>query len=343
MKKIRFFNHFPQALRHRQPRSPQIAVIAMLIATSLAAALSFAQETYPLRPLRFVVGFTPGGTTDLVARFLGKVISDGLGQTVVVDNRPGASGKIAAELVAKAPPDGYTLMLTSGSYAVAPSIYRKLSYDIQRDFDHFTIIANSPFMLATYPGLPANNLQELISYARSNPGKVNFASAGVGSPSHLASEVLAQMAKLELTHVPYKGSALAMNDLMSGRVQFYFTSIPGAMPHMHAGRIRALAVTSAKRIAALPEVPTVLESGLKDYRAGSWYGMAFPHGVPAPIVSRVGGLVQKGLSTGGLETKLTEQGLEVRRNVSPQDAAAFVREEVAYWAEVIRRAGIRPL
>lgn len=317
-------------------------LLLIVIASLMPAAQSLAQSDYPIKPLRFVVGFTPGGTSDMVARALGEVLAKGLDQQVVIDNRPGASGKIAAELVSTAPADGYTLMLTSGSYAVAPSLYRALPYDIQRDFVHFTLLADTPFMLAIYPKLPANNLRELIAYARARPGKVNFASAGIGSPSHLASELLGQMADLKLTHVPYKGSALAMIDLVAGRVQFYFTSIPGSLSHFRAGRIRALAVTSAKRNPALPEVPTVRESGLKDYRAGSWYGLAFPRGVPAAIVKRVGGIVQKGLAEGGLAAMFAEQGLEMRRNVTPKEAAEFLRKDIAHWASVIRRGGITP-
>ena len=325
----------------RAPMSA-LASLLMLAAVLLPSAASFAQGQYPARPLRFVVGFTPGGTSDALGRAVADVLATNLGQQVVVDNRPGASGKIAAELVAKAPADGYTLMLTSGSYAVAPSLYRRLSYDIQRDFIHFTLLADSPFMLAVYPGLPVKNLQALIEYARKRPGEVAFASAGIGSPSHLAGELLGQMTKIQLTHVPYKGSALAMIDLISGRVQFYFTSFPGALPHARAGRIRAIAVTSTKRNRALPEVPTVVESGLEDYRAGSWYGLAFPRGVPATIVNRVGAIVQKGLTAGGLEEMFEEQGLEMRHGVSPQETAEFLRRDIAYWATVIKRAGIEP-
>jgi tripartite-type tricarboxylate transporter receptor subunit TctC len=315
---------------------------AWLLVAAVLPLTGLAQSSYPSRPVRFVLGFPPGGTSDMVARAMGELLAEALGQPVVMDNRPGAAGKMAAEVVAKAPPDGHTLMFTSGSYAVAPSLHRHLPYDIQRDFIHVTLIANAPFMLALYPKLPANNLQELIAYARSNPGKVNFASAGVGVPSHLAGEVLAQMAKLDLTHVPYKGSALAMIDLIAGRVHFYFTSIPGALAHAKAGRVRPIAVTSTTRSPALPEVPTMAESGLKGYRAGSWYGLAFPRGVPPAIVTRVHAIVQKGLSAGGLEAKFVEQGLEIRRNVSPKEAAEFIREDVAYWAGVIKRAGIPP-
>ena len=327
----------------RYEAMPFFAGLALAISTLLPALGYCAQASYPTRPLRFILGFTPGGTSDMVARALGELLADSLGQPVVIDNRPGASGKLAAELVAKAPPDGHTILQTSGSYTVAPSLYRQLSFDIQRDFTHITLIANSPFMLAVYPKLPAATLQELIAYARANPGKVNFSSAGIGAPSHLAGEVLAQMAKIDVTHVPYKGSALALIDLIAGRVQFYFTSFPGALPHVRAGRIRALAVTSEKRNPALPEVPTMAEAGLKGYRAGTWYGLAFPRGVPAAIVDRVGAVVQRGLSSGTLETKFAEQGLDILRNVTSAEATEFIRQDVAYWAGVIRRAGIPPM
>jgi len=329
-------------LRNARRRERLKIVGCVLLLGASAPGAAMAQADYPSRPLRFIVGFTPGGTSDMVGRALGELLAENLGQPVVIDNRPGASGKLAAELVAKAPPDGHTIMQTSGSYTVAPSLSRQLNYDIQRDFTHVTLIANSPFMLAVYPRLPVNSLQELITYARSNPGKVNFASAGIGAPSHLAGEVLAQMAKIDLTHVPYKGSALALIDLIAGRVQIYFTSFPGALPHARAGRIRAIAVTSEKRNQALPDVPTMTESGLKGYRAGTWYGLAFPRGVSPAIVARVNGIVQKGLASNVLEAKFAEQGLDIVRNVTPAEATEFIRQDVAYWASVIRRANIQP-
>jgi len=313
----------------------------MLFGLAVSAA-ALAQPAYPTRPLRLLVGFPPGGTTDIVARAIGEQLALGLGQAVVIDNRPGAAGKIAAEVVAKAPPDGYTLMITSASYALGPSLHRDLTFDIRRDFDHVTVLVDSPFVLAAYPKLPVANLQELIALARSRAGSINFASAGIGSASHLAGEVLSQLAKIELTHVPYKGSSLAMTDLISGRVQIYFTGFTGSLSHVRAGRVRALAVTSVKRNPALPDVATMIESGLKEYRAGSWVGLAMPRGVPAPLMNRISALVQKSLAEPAMEAKLAEHGLEVKRNVLPKDAAQFVAQDVAYWTNVVKRAGLKP-
>jgi len=319
-------------------------VLACLwFAVGSAGALAAATEAgYPNRPVRLLMGFPPGGTSDFVGRALGEIIAAGVGQPVVVDNRPGAAGNIAAELVAKAAPDGYTLFLTSGSNAVAPSLYRNLAYDIQRDFFHLTRMADVPFMLAVNAQLPTKTVTDFIAYVRARPREINFASSGVGTPSHLASELFRQMINAEATHVPYKGTAAAMVDLISGRVQFYFTSFPGALGHVRAGRIRALAVSSEKRPAALPDLPTLDESGLKGYRGGSWYGLAFPRGIPPAIAKRVHGIVQLGVASADMKAKLTEQGLDVVEGLSPEDTARFVRQDVARWAEVIRRGGLAP-
>lgn len=327
---------------------PRLLILGMLCcalgaAILLGAATAIAAEpTYPARPVRMVMGFPPGGTSDFLGRALGEQLAANLGQPVVVDNRPGAAGNIAAELVAKAPADGYTLFLSSGSNTVAPSLYRNLAYDFMRDFMHLTRVADVPFMLAVYAQLPARNAAELIAHIRARPREINFASSGVGTPSHLASELFGQMAGLEFTHVPYKGTVPALVDLIAGRVQFYFTSFPGALAHVRAGRIRALAVSSEKRSPALPDVPSLDEAGLKGYRGGSWYGLAFPRGVPAPIAKRVHGIVQQGISGAEMKAKLSDQGLDVIEGVSSEEATRFMRQDIARWAEVVRRAGLAP-
>ncbi|MCC6534980.1 MAG: tripartite tricarboxylate transporter substrate binding protein [Burkholderiales bacterium] len=316
-----------------------IACAAALIV--LAVPHTAAPQPYPARPLRLVLGFPPGGTSDILARALGEQLAAGLGQPVVIDNRPGAAGNIAAELAAKAPADGYTLLLSSGSSTVAPSLYPKLGYDFVRDFTQVTMVADVPFMLAVHPQLPARTLADLIAHVRARPREVNYASSGVGTPSHLAGELLTQRAGLELTHVPYKGTVAALVDLVSGRVQFYFTSFPGALAHVRANRIRAIAVTSERRSATLPEAPTMSESGLAGYRAGSWYGLAMPSGVAPAIVDRIHAIVQKSLDAGELKAKLSEQGLDVIQGITPRQAADFVRQDIARWADVVRRAGVK--
>jgi tripartite-type tricarboxylate transporter receptor subunit TctC len=321
-------------------RYAQAIFAALLVLTSAIAAA--ADVPYPTRPVRLVLGFPPGGTSDFLARVIGEHLAANLGQPVVIDNRPGAAGNIAAELVAKAPPDGYTLFLSSGSTAVAPSLYKKLNYDVLRDFAQVTQLVDVPFILAASPQLPARTVSELITYIRAHPREINYASSGVGTPSHLASEMLRQLAGLEVTHVPYKGTVAAMVDLISGRVQFYFTSFPGALGHVRAGRVRAIAVSSLKRSPALPDVPSLDESGIKGYRAGSWYGLALPRGVSPAIISRIHGVVQQGLASADMKAKLSGEGLDVTEGLSPEQATAFVRQDVARWAEVIRRAGVTP-
>jgi tripartite-type tricarboxylate transporter receptor subunit TctC len=320
--------------------APAFASIALIVTTSVCALA--ADTAYPTRPLRLVTGFTAGGGSDIIARALSEHFAAHLGQPVVVDNRPGAAGHIAAETVAKAPPDGYTLLLPSGSNAVAPSLHRKLAYDITRDFAFVGMVAEVPLMLAINPGVPAHNPGELVAYARSRARDVNFASSGIGTPSHLASELFKQMAGFEATHVPYKGSSAALVDLIAGRVQFYFTSFPGSIAHVRAGKLRAIGVSSAKRSVVLPEVPTLNEAGIKGYRAGSWYGLAFPRGVPPVILSRFHNLLQQGLSHTEIKSKFTDQGLVVLEGVSPSETTKFVTQEVARWAEVTRRAGLAP-
>ena len=318
------------------------AAIAASLALLHLGSLVHAQGTYPTRPVRFLAGFPAGGLSDTVARALGEHLAAGLGQPVIVDNRPGAAGNIAAETAAKAPPDGHTILLISGSSTVAPSLFPKLGYDIVRDFTHVTLLGEVPFVMAIYPQMPVRTLQEFIAHAKTRPGEINFASSGVGTPSHLASELLSQMAGIKTVHVPYKGSGTAIMDVFAGRVHFYFTNVPGSLAHLKAGRLRALAVSSAQRSPNLPEVPTVSESGLKGYRAGSWYGLALPKATPEAIAKRLYALTQQAMQSADIKSRLGDQGLEIFTAVTPAQATSFVRDDIARWAAVIRRAGIKP-
>jgi len=312
--------------------------LAAVIGLSIHGAQA-AEGSYPSRPIRLLLGFPPGGSTDFLARAIGEQISLQLGQTVVVDNRPGAGSNIAAEMAAKAPADGHHLLLSSGSHSLAPSIYPKLGYDLMRDFAHITQLVDAPMVLVANVQVPARTLSELMAYVRARPGTVSYASSGVGTPSHLGAEMIRQAAGLEVTHVPYKGAVPATVDLLAGRVSYYVTTIPGVLGHIRGGKLRAIAITGGRRSTALAEVPTVEESGLKGVRAGSWYGLSFPRGVPPAILTRVHGAAQRGLTQSDLKTRLNGDGMEVVEGMTPAQFTQHIRDEMTRWAEVVKRAG----
>src|SRR3954454_15186542 len=262
-----------------------------LVGLLLVCAAALAQD-YPAKPLRFIVPFPPGGGNDTVARAIAQQMSPALGQPVVIDNRPGAGGSIGADLAAKAPADGYTLFLAGvGSHVVNPNLHAKLPYDPVRDFAPVTLVASAPSVLVVNPGVPARTLAELTAYARANPGKLNYASNGNGSAAQLAATMYESMAGVKMVHVPYKGIAPAMTDLLSGEVQLMFGTIVALVPHIQAGKLRALAVTSKKRSSLLTDIPTLAESGLPEYEAGSWYGILAPAGTPPDIIAKLNTVV----------------------------------------------------
>lgn len=316
-----------------------LALLAAVVLSGSGGAFAAEAGGYPVRPIRLLLGFPPGGSTDFLARSIGEQIGVQLGQTVVIDNRPGAGSNIAAEIAAKAPADGYHLLLSSGSHSLAPSIYPKLGYDLMRDFTHITQLVDAPMVLVANVQVPARTLPELVAYVRGRPGTVSYASSGVGTPSHLGAEMIRQAAGLEVTHVPYKGAVPATVDLLAGRVSYYLTTIPGVLPHIRGGKLRAIAVTGARRSTALAEVPTAEEGGLKGVRAGSWYGLSFPRGVPAAIVSRMHTAAQRGLTQGDLKPRLNGEGMEVVEGMTPEQFTRHIRDEMARWAEVVKRSG----
>ena len=313
--------------------------LALLVAAAGASAAI--AQSYPTKPVRLLVGFPGGGTSDIVARLVGDKLSETLGQQFVIDNRAGAAGNIATELAAKSAPDGYTLFLISGSTTVAPSLYARLGFDVERDFAPITRFADVPFILAVNPALPAKSVQELVALARAKPGQLNFASSGLGTPAHLAGELFKSMAKVDVVHVPYKGTTPAFVDLLSGRVQFYFTSFPTALPQIATGKLRALAVSGTQRSPSLPDVPTVAESGLTGYVAGSWYGLAAPAATPQSLIERLNDSLQRALRTGDMRDKLLAQGVEPVIGVTPAQFRAFIRQDLARWAAVVKSAGAR--
>ena len=313
----------------------------VLAALAASVALSAFAQSYPSKPIRLIVPFAAGGGNDNIARLVGKRLNESLGQPLVIDNRPGAGGVVGAELAAKSPPDGYTLFLGGvGSHAVNPNLIEKLPYDPIRDFSPVILLARAPLILVVHPSVPARTFAEFVAYARKNPGKLNFASNGNGSSAQLAAVMFDSMAGAEMVHVPYKGLAPALTDLLSGQVQVMFSSPVAILPHIKAGKLRALAVTGEKRIASLPEAPTVAESGFPGYEASSWYGILAPAGTSREIVARLNAEFLKALEQPDVRNSLIADGAEPVGD-TPEQFAAYIRSEKERMGKLIRDARIR--
>ncbi|HET9045365.1 MAG TPA: tripartite tricarboxylate transporter substrate binding protein [Casimicrobiaceae bacterium] len=303
--------------------------------------VALAQSAYPTKPVRIVVPFPAGGTTDILARAAAQKLSETWGQQAIVDNRPGAGGNIGAELVAKSAPDGYTLLMgTVGTHAINASLYPKMPYDHVKDFVPVILVAGVPNVLVVNPELPVRSVQELMAYAKANPGKLNFASSGSGTSIHLSGELFKVMTGAQMTHVPYKGSAPALTDLIGGQVQLMFDNLPSSLAFIKAGKLRALAVTSAQRSPALPDVPTVAESGVPGFEASSWFGLLAPAGTPPTIVAKINTDTQKWLASPDAKEKLAAQGANVAGG-SPDDFAKHIQSETAKWARVVKESGAK--
>jgi len=319
-----------------------LARIASSIVLALVAAGAAAQGSYPNRPITVVVGFTAGGSTDIVTRLVAEEMRKTWGQPVVVDNRPGAGGNIGAAIVAKAKPDGYTLLVGSvGPLAINASLYSTMPYDNLKDFTPVTLIVHVPNMLVVNPAaMPVNSFAEFIALVKANPGKYFFSSTGTGTSSHLSGELLKTMAGLDATHVPYKG-AVALNDLLSGeQVHFMFATIPSVIELVRAGRLRALAVTSKTRSAAVPDIPTIAELGYPDFEASSWFGLLGPAGLPRDIVMALQAEVVRALKVPELRSKLVQQGADPVGS-TPEEFAAYMGTETAKWAKVVKASGAK--
>jgi tripartite-type tricarboxylate transporter receptor subunit TctC len=315
----------------------RIALSSML-AFPIAGVLA---QSYPAKPLRILVPFAPGGSSDIQARIIGQKLTAAWGQPVVIDNRGGAGGMAAAEIGAHAPADGYTLFMGHiGTQAANPSLYRKLPYDPAKDFDAVIMTITQPMILVVPPASPLNSVADLIALARSSGGKLAYASAGNGSPNHLAGEMFKALAKIDATHVPYKGSAPAELDVMAGRVQFFFDTMIAAMPLVNAAKLKALAVTSAKRSTAAPNIPTVVESGLPGYEFLTWNGFFVPAGTPTAVVAKLNGEIARILTMPDIARKLTGEGAEIAAG-TPQEFARFTEQERLKLARVIAAARIQ--
>jgi tripartite-type tricarboxylate transporter receptor subunit TctC len=312
---------------------------AVLIAT--AAGASFAQTNYPSRPVRLVVPSSAGGGSDIVARIIAPKLAERLGQQVVVDNRPGAGTMIGGEVVAKSPPDGYTLLMAISTLATNPVVYKKMPYDAVRDFAPITQVVSLPNILVVHPSVPAKTVKELVVLARAHPGELNFGSPGTGTNPHLAMELFLSMAKLKMVHIPYKGSAPAIIDIVAGHIAVMAATALTGIPHIRSGRLRSLAVTSVKRTAAAPEVPTIAESGLPGYEAVQWYGVLAPAQTPKDIIARLHGDVARILQAADIKERLLGDGADPVAS-TPEEFARFIRAEIDKWARVARDAGIKP-
>ncbi len=306
----------------------------------LCAAGPVSGQSYPNRPIRLVVPAAPGGGPDITARLLAPKFSEALGQQIVVDNRAGANAAIGADIVAKAAPDGYTWLLATGQHTANPSLQQKLSYDVVKDFAPVSLLITNTYFLVVHPSIPARSVGELVALARARPGKLNFGSGGVGSASHLAGELFKAAAKVDMVHVPYKGASLAVNELLGGHLDLMFPAIPSALSHVRAGRIRGLAVTSPQRSPALPEVPTIGDSGLPGFSFRSWVGILVPARTSREIIGRIHAVIVETITQRANREALIAQGTDPLTN-SPEDFAAFIRAELARFSQLLKVSGTK--
>jgi len=317
--------------------APGLAALAML---PLTVAAQSPATPYPVKPVRMIVPFVPGGPTDIVGRTVARKLEESFGQQVVIDNRGGANGTLGTTLAAKAAPDGYTIFIGSlGTLGISPSVYPQLGYNVMKDFEHIAMIGSVGNALIIHPSIPAKNLKELIALAKKNPGKLNYAS--VGSTSHLMAEMLNSMTGIQTVHIPYKGASPALVALLSGEVDYFVNAFPGLLPHVQAGRLRALAVTTNKRSLLAPDVPTMLEAGLPGYNASTWYSLVAPAGTPRDIVARVNQATVKALRSQDLLDSFAASDTEAMI-MTPEQTAEFTRNEIAKWAKVVKAAGVKP-
>jgi tripartite-type tricarboxylate transporter receptor subunit TctC len=315
------------------------------VAAALFVALAFsgaaAAQGWPEKPVRFIVGFTPGGPSDIIARALGQKLADLWGQQVVIENRPGAGGNIAAEIAAKSAPDGTTWLLGNNSIlATNQSLYRKLGYDPVKDFAPVALVALQPNILVVNPGVPANSVKELIALAKAKPGQLNYASSGSGAAAHLAGELFKAMTGVDMVHIPYKGAQPALTDVISGQAQLMFATSASVIPYIKAGRLRALAVTTARRSATVPELPTLSEAGVPGFEAITWHGVVVPSATPAPLIERLNRDIVDVLRMPDLRERLESLGAELAAG-TPRDFADYIAREIPKWTKVVKDSGAR--
>ncbi len=319
--------------------------MATTVFLGLTAACAHAQAPksapYPVKPVRIIVGYAPGGATDIVGRLVAQKLTEASGQTFVVENRPGASASIASEMVARAAPDGYTLIIAATtSHSILPSLMAKLSYDPQRDFAPVTQLALSPLLLALHPSLPIRSVGGMIKLARAQPGQLSFGAGGAGTPPHLAGELFKQMAGVEMLYVPYKGEAPAISDLIGGQISLIFSNVIAVLPQVQGGRLRGIAVTAASRLPSQAQIPTIAESGLPGFVVESWFGLVSTAGTPADVIAKLNADTVRGVTQPDIRERLAGQGLFVKTG-TPAELTALMQSETVKWAKVIKSAGIK--
>ena len=316
-------------------------LLRKLCALALALALPVAAQAYPSKPIRFVVPYPAGGPLDSVARLLAQKVGESVKQPVVVDNKPGAGGNIGADLVAKSPPDGYTILMGAvATHAINPTLYASMPYDAARDFTPITQVASTPNVLVVNPAVPATDVKSFVAHAKANPGKLNFGSGSTGSAGHLAGELFNAQAGVKMTHVPYKGAAPAMQDLLGGRIDLMFDNLASSLAQVKAGKVRALAVTTARRSSLAPELPTIAESGLPDFDISTWFGVFAPAGVPREVVDRLHAEFTRALAAPDVREKMLALGAEPV-GTRPEEFAAYIRREADKYARVIKASGAK--
>ena len=314
--------------------------LLILIAFAFSVATASAQQ-FPSKAVRIINPFAPGGATDIIARQMAQKLTEAWAQAVVVENRAGASGAIGVELVAKSPPDGYTLLIaTQTTHAANPALYAKLPYDAVKDFAPLTLAGSTPLALMVRPSLPVSNVKELIDFARKNPAKLVYASGGNGTSQHLTTELMKSMSNTYMLHIPYRGAGPAMADLLGGQVDLMFDNLPTALPHVKAGKLRGLAVTTASRSPLAPELPTMAESGLPGFELSTWFAFFAPAGTPRAIVDKISGDMRRVLAQPDMQQRLAAIGVDIRAS-TPDELAAFQRAELAKWAKIIRDSGAK--
>ena len=318
-----------------------VRVLRCCLFASICVTASAVAQTYPTKPIRLISPYAPGGGSDTLARTIGPKLTESWAQPVIIENRPGAGGSIGAEAAAKATPDGYTLFVTPNAVlTINPHIYPHLRYDPIRDFAPITVASNSPYLLVLHPSIPAANVKELIAYARAKPGQLSYSSSGNGSSTHLAGVLFSQLAGIKLLHVPYKGAAPAIVDLLGGQIQMRFSSVVPVLPHVRAGKLRALGISSAKRYGPLPDIPTINEAGLPGFVVESWYGILAPAGTPRAIVAKLNTEIVRHLHSDDLKARMAAEGAEVIGS-SPEQLAKQMREDLARWAKPVKESGAR--
>lgn len=312
---------------------------ARIVACTLAVATALPAAAYPDRPIRMVVISAPGGTTDIMSRMLAQTMGESLGQQVVIDNRPGGGGLISAEIVAQSVPDGHTVLYTHTSFSVMPSLHKKLPYDSVKSFERVSLFALFPGVLLVNNNLPVKSVPELIAYAKARPGKINYAAGTTGATAHLSGELLKAMAKIDIVHVPYKGTGAQLTSVVSGETQFTFASVPAALPFVKTNRARAIAVGSAKRSIALPDLPTVAETGLPGFDVSAWNGVMVPRGTPAAVIERLGRDMKRAVSLPEMKDRANAQGAELAWT-TPQEFTTYLNGQIAKWGKLVRDSGM---